>query len=47
MKKIIFLIFITSCSFRAEHNALDIKYLNVNDFSIGKYDISLDDKIKK
>ena len=47
MKKIIFLVILTSCNFKAEHGALDVKYLNINDFSIGKYNVSLDDKVKK
>jgi len=47
MKKIIFLIFLTSCSFKAEHNTLDVMFLNISDSSIEKYNFSLDDKSKK
>ena len=47
MKKIIFLIFLSSCSFKAEHNTLDIMFLNIEDSSIEKYIFSLDDKSKK
>ena len=46
MKKIIFLIFLTSCSFKAEHNTLDVMFLNITDSSIEKYNFSLDDKNK-
>ena len=47
MKKIIFLILLTSCSFKAEKNNLDVKYLNIHDFTVGKYSFSLDDKNKE
>ncbi len=47
MKKIIFLIFLSSCSFKAEHNTLDVMFLNIEDSSIEKYNFSLDDKYKK
>ena len=47
MKKIIFLIFLSSCSFKAEHNTLDVMFLNIADSSIEKYIFSLDDKSKK
>ena len=44
MKKIILFIFLTSCSFKAEHNTLDINYLNINDLSVEKYNFSLNNK---
>ena len=44
MKKIILLIFLTSCSFKAERNTLDVNYLNINDLSVKEYNFSLDDK---
>jgi hypothetical protein len=47
MKKIIFLIILSSCSFKAEHNTLDVMFLNITDSSIEKYYFSLDDKNKK
>ena len=47
MKKIIFLIFLSSCSFKAEHNTLDVMFLNIENSSIEKYNFSLDDKSKK
>ena len=47
MKKIVFLILLTSCSFEAERNNLNIEYLNISNLSIGKYSFSLDDKNKK
>jgi len=47
MKKIIFLIILSSCSFKAEHNTLDVMFLNIIDSSIEKYYFSLDDKNKK
>ena len=47
MKKIIFLIFLSSCSFKAEHNTLDVMFLNIEDSSIEKYNFSLNDKSKK
>ena len=47
MKKIIFLIFLSSCSFKAENNTLDVMFLNITDSSIEKYYFSLDDKNKK
>jgi hypothetical protein len=47
MKKIIFLIFLSSCSFKAENNTLDVMFLNITDSSIEKYNFSLDDKSKK
>ena len=47
MKKIIFLIILSSCSFKAENNTLDVMFLNITDSSIEKYNFSLDDKNKK
>jgi len=47
MKKIIFLIFLSSCSFKAEHNTLDVMFLNITDSSNVKYNLSLDDKSKE
>ena len=47
MKKIIFLIFLSSCSFKAEHNTLDIMLINITDSSIEKYNFSMDDMYKK
>ena len=47
MKKIIFLIILSSCSFKAENNTLNVMFLNITDFSIEKYNFSLDDKNKK
>ena len=44
MKKIIFLIFLTSCSFKAERNTLDVNYLNINDLSVERFNFSLNDK---
>ena len=44
MKKIIFLILLTSCSFKAEKNTLDVNYLNVNDLTVGKYNFKLNNK---
>ena len=46
MKKIIFLIILSSCSFKAEHNTLDVMFLNITDSSIEKYNFSFDDKNK-
>ena len=47
MKKIIFLIFLSSCSFKAEYNTLDVMFLNIENSSIEKYNFSLNDKSKK
>ena len=47
MKKTIFLIFLSSCSFKAEHNTLDVMFLNIENSSIEKYNFSLNDKSKK
>ena len=44
MKKIMFLIFLTSCSFDAEKNTLDVNYLDLRNLSVGKYNFSLNDK---
>ena len=44
MKKIIFLIFLTSCSFKAEQNTLDVNYLNIKNLSVEKYNVKLNDK---
>jgi len=47
MKKILLLIFLTSCSFEAKKDILDIKYLNVKDLSLGEYNLSLSGNVKK
>ena len=47
MKKIIFLIFLSSCSFKVENNTLDVMFLNITDSSIKKYNFLLGDKSKK
>ena len=47
MKKFILLIFLFSCSFEAKKKTLDVKYLNVKDFTLGEYKISLDDYYNK
>ena len=47
MKKIILLIFLSSCSFQAEKNTLDIQYLKIKDLSLGEYQYSLNKDIKK
>ena len=47
MKKIILLLFLSSCSFQAEKNTLDIQYLKIKDLSLGEYQYSLNKDIKK
>jgi len=47
MKKIILLIFLTSCSFQAKKNTLDIQYLKINNLSVGEYKYSLNTDVKK
>ena len=47
MKQVILLIFLTSCSFQAKKNTLDIQYLKINDISLGEYNYSLSNNYKK
>ena len=47
MKKIILLIFLSSCSFQAEKNTLDIQYLKIKDLTLGEKQYSLNKDIKK
>ena len=47
MKKIILLIFLSSCSFQAKKNTLDIQYLKIKDLSLGEFQYSLNKDIKK
>ena len=47
MKKLILFLFLTSCSFQAETNNLDINYLNIKNLNVEKLHFSIDEKIKK
>jgi len=47
MKQLILLIFLTSCSFQAKKNTLDIQYLKIKDLSLGEYNYSLSNNYKK
>jgi len=47
MYKIILLIFLTSCSFQAKKNTLNVKYLNIKDLTLKEYWFSSNDDIKK
>jgi hypothetical protein len=47
MKKIILLIFLTSCNFQAKKNALDIQYFKIKDLSVGEYNYLLNNDVKK
>tara|TARA_B100000780_G_scaffold212567_1_gene152230 strand:- start:305 stop:466 length:162 start_codon:yes stop_codon:yes gene_type:complete len=47
MRKIILLIFLTSCSFQAKKNTLDIQYLKIKDLSVGEYRYSLNNDLKE
>ena len=37
MKKIILLIFLTSCSFQVKKSTLDVQYLKIDSLSLGEY----------
>ncbi|MDC1223885.1 hypothetical protein N8Z31_00085 [Pelagibacteraceae bacterium] len=41
MRKLLLLLFFYSCSFEAKDNSIDIKYLKIQDRSLGEYKIDI------